>query len=431
MHNEPPTDANRPVESKESERTDGVANPKNVGLGRARKRRRNRHKRVENTTNAEAGEGLFKSVRDAMDALRKSTLALARSRGQDRQVEGIELKLTIRRDSTPEALADDYFRELNARFDEAQAVENDVVANRAFCFRCDSFLCDHAAPPDSRSVMSNYEPTGRPVWTDFASLLYHRRDPRAEAVANRTAGILTLIIEGAEVAGDRIEAFGGAHPPVEVLCELTVGMFPLSQNGEEGALTLQWLRLRKGGRERVLFHPIGDARLLGFASLDSDLARLLAAERSTARTQPAHSIKKREPDGADYLIQFATGRAHALSRDLQHHYSARGRRTLHARERAEVGERPTSMAFPEARAARDQSIYIDRKTATYVLLGKNSRVHFFNKKAAHVTSVRFSGEEITTRIDKGRWRPADAREISLFREQIQRQMQINGSNGAA
>lgn len=389
----------------------------NVKKKKARKRRA---KGAGHATNpAENRGGLHHAVREAMEAIRWTTLALARSRGQERHVEGVELKFKIRRDSSADALADEFFRQITARLDEARGEEDAVVPHRAFCFRCESFICEHSVPPDTRSVIARYEPTGRPVWIDFASLLYNRRDPRAEAVANRTPGILTLMIEAAELTQDRIEAFGGADPAVEILCELVAGMFTIENGGEdsEAALTLQWLRVRRHGRARVVFHPVADARLLNYAVTDPDLARLLTNERTAARTFGAAAAKK-VPGGNDAAVKFAIGRAHGLARDLQHHYTVRSRRTLHARERAEVGVRPTANAFPEARAAADQQIMIDRKTGTFVLLGKNSRVHFFNKEARHVTSVRFSGEEIRVRIEKNRWCAATPAEIVAFRKQL-------------
>lgn len=410
-------------------RTDGAS----VKLTKKRRRKRRRGDGNTNITNSPVAGGHFAAVKDAIETLRRSTLALARARGQEQSLDGIELKLKIRRDSPPELLATEFFNELNARLDEARTEEDFVVPRRAFCFRCESFLCEHSAPPEPRSVLSNYEPAGRPVWIEFASLLYNRNDPRAEAVARRKPGLLTLIMESREVNADRIEAFGGPRPPVEVLCQLAVGMFTISErNGsEEAALTLQWLLVRGGPRPRLVFHPIGDPRLLDYTFTDPDLAKILTSERNAARTHPAHIHKKRPAPAQDRSIQFAVARAHALARDLQHHYSVRGRRTMHARERAEVGERPTANAFPEARSAPDAAIFIDQKTGTFVLLGKNSRVHFFNKTARHVTSVRFPGEEIKTRIDKNRWRAAAAPEIRAFREQLNQQLERGGGNGLA
>lgn len=378
-----------------------------------------------------APRGIAHAVREAMEGLRWSALALARSRGLEQKLAGIELKLQIKRDVSADSLAWSFLKEISNRLDEAQSEEEFVVPNRAYCFRCESFLCTHSIQPRPLSVLANYEPTGRPRWVDFASLLYDRRDPRAEALADRSAGVVAIVLESHEITGNRIEAFGGTDPQIEVLSQLIAGPFPVLYGGaeDEGALTLQWLRVRTGsqngtnngdGRQRLIFHELGDSRLLDVAGsvADPGLARILSSSRAAARTLPWQTTKKRDPRSGDPFVIFATARAHELARDLQHYFSARSRRTLHAQERSEAGVRPTAHAFPEARSADDDAIRMDTKTKTYVLLGKNSRVHFFNSEGRHVTSVRFAGDAIRARMDTGRWRAATRDEIATFRARV-------------
>ena len=76
--------------------------------------------------------------------------------------------------------------------------------------------------------------------------------------------------------------------------------------------------------------------------------------------------------------------------------------------------RPTAHAFPEARAASDDAIWVDRAAGTFVLLGKNSRVHFFNGAGRHVTSVRFTGDAIRARLDTGAGAPRSPRRLPPF-----------------
>ncbi|MFN0207755.1 MAG: hypothetical protein ACKVS6_15715 [Planctomycetota bacterium] len=417
------------------------ANTKN----RRRRKRKTKARQTENTaappsqhidSNEFAPRGIAHAVREAMEGLRWSALALARSRGLEQKLAGIELKLQIKRGVSADLLALSFLKELSSRLDEAQTEEEFVVPNRAYCFRCESFLCEHSVQPQPLSVLAHYEPTGRPRWVDFASLLYDRRDPRAEALANREAGVVAIVLDADEITGNRIEAFGGANPQIEVLSQLIAGPFPIVYEGgeDEGALTLQWLRVRNGSqhdnnnnnhhngasRQRLIFHEVGDSRLLDVAGsiADPGLARILSSTRAAARTLPWQNIKKREPRTADPFVTFAASRAHELARDLQHYFSARSRRTQHAQERSEAGVRPTAHAFPEALSAADDAIRLDIKTKTYVLLGKNSRVHFFNSEGRHVTSVRFAGDAIRARVDTGRWRRATRDEIVTFRARV-------------
>lgn len=357
----------------------------------------------------------------AFSALTRAARALARSRGQEHQLESLELKLTITRNAAPGALAAAFLHELSARLDEARSADDAVAANRAYCLRCEGFVCDHAAPPSRSSIMIEYEPTGRPSWCEISTWLLSRGDARA--ASDGTSGIIVTIIDGDIVNKNRIEAFGGADPTVAVLVQIVAGPFRMP-GGDDGALTLQLLRVRRGSRERLVFHPVGDARLLGVAgaALDPDLSRILANAHTAARTHPAAPARRGgETRHADRILQFARGAAARIARDLQHHFSVRGRRTLHARERATGGARPTANAFPEARSAQDEMIWMDVKTHTFVLLGKNGRVHFFSEDGRHVTSVRFGGAEIESRVEKQRWRRAAPSEIKLFREAIRRQ----------
>jgi hypothetical protein len=375
-----------------------------------------------------APRGIAFAVREAMESLRWTVLALARARGLEQKLAGIELRFRVTREASAESLARNFLDELSARLDELQSEEESVVRNRAWCFRCESFLCDHSTPPTALSVLQQYEPTGRPCWLDFASFLYHRRDPRAEAVAERSAGIVAVVQTGEEVTEQRIEAFGGSSPQVEILSQLVAGPFPVGDGtgSDEGALTLQWLRVRRGsparGQYKLVFHELGDARLLDMAGsvADPGLARILTHARAAARTHPWQHTSRKPAGASDPFREFAVAHAHELARDLQHYYSARSRRTRHAQKRVEGGMRPTAHAFPEARAASDEDIRIDQQTKTYVLLGRNSRVHFFNKQLQHVTSVRFAGEAIRARIDTNRWRRATKDEVVAFRTLLER-----------
>jgi predicted dehydrogenase len=174
------------------------------------------------------------------------------------------------------------------------------------------------------------------------------------------------------------------------------------------------LKVKTPGGPRLVVQPIGYPRLLGPASSsgDHDLQRILASARALA----AERSRGASADAA--LVKLATTLTNDLARDLQHCFHVRSRRTLHARERAAIGVRPTSHAFPEARTAADADIRVDGAAGTFVLLGKNSRVHFFNREGRHVTSVRFQGEAIRARLDSGRWRPAEAAEIAQFRQRV-------------
>ncbi|MBL8692933.1 MAG: hypothetical protein JNJ88_02435 [Planctomycetes bacterium] len=403
-----------------------------AGERRPRKRRRGKGERPPAPDAARAPQRptqppeprvpLADAVRQALATLQRSAIAMARARGLEGKLDAVELRVRIGKAARPEALAESFLHELSARLDEAQSEEDAVVANHAYCFRCDSFLCTHSRPADPREVLSGYEPTGRPIWTDFVSLLLDRRDERAQAVAERAGGIVAFVLDGPSLTRNRIEAFGGERPPVEILTEVVAG--PFSVAGAEGreeqaALTVQFLAVRRPNHWRLVLHPISDPRLLGAAAAadDPDLAEILATCRSALRKRVRGAGRASEaPDPSVRALTSAL--ANDLARDFAHRYHVRGRRTRHAVERAEIGVRPTAQAFPDARAASDSDFLVDVKTGTVVVLAKNSRVHFFNPEGKHVSSVRFTGEAIRARQETGRWRAAHPGELTLFRARL-------------
>ncbi len=384
-------------------------------------KRRRRRKRVTKATAppppGTLAPGLLHAIREALETLRWSARAIARSRGLDARIESLDVTLPISGKAPPETLAEGFVRGLLEQLERIEGERDAVVPRRAWCFRCDSFLCAHAQPPEPRSVLSGYEPTGRPRWSDLLALLFDRRDPRAEPLAEGARGVVALALEGSELLADRLEAFGGATPAVEVVAQVIAGPFPVPSAAgpdEEAALTVQFLAVRDGAHTKLVLHPIGDARLLdaGASPVALHLAPILATARS------ALSGRARGAATTEALRRAASPAAHDLVRDLQHHFQIRGRRTAHAVERAEIGVRPTAQAFPDARAASDDAIRFDRETHTIVLLGRNGRVHFFNGEGRHVSSVRYPGEAIRARIDVGRWREATAAEVARFRARV-------------
>lgn len=352
-------------------------------------------------------------VQAAFAALDRATRALARARGIGASFRGVEMRIHLGNGEPPSALSERFLTELSSRLDEELAAEGLVVPNRAFCLRCESFLCPHARPRDAREVMAGYEPTGRPRWVEFLTRIVDRRDEHTTRVAEGVPGVLAIAEDGSTLTRDRIQAFGGESPDVEVLSQVIAGLFPLDPStGEEGAVTIQCLRVRTPSGPRLVVQPIGDPRLLSPARAagDLDLQRILAAARAAVKgTNPRPNVS---------LEETARSLTNDLARDLEHCFHVRSRRTRHARERAAIGVRPTSHAFPEARAARACDIRVDHSTGAFVLVGRNARVHFFSQDGRHVSSVRFPGTTIRARISTGRWRPALPGEVARFRARV-------------
>ena len=58
-----------------------------------------------------------------------------------------------------------------------------------------------------------------------------------------------------------------------------------------------------------------------------------------------------------------------------------------------------------------------------MVLGPKNRVHIFNDKGLHVTSVVYPGETVRQRTSGGKWRIPDAGEKAAFQEALRRQLE--------
>ena len=108
------------------------------------------------------------------------------------------------------------------------------------------------------------------------------------------------------------------------------------------------------------------------------------------------------------------GMARRLERDVR----ARTRRTRHAEQRHESGERPTRKAVEDIQGARGDAFLVDEKTGTVVVLGERGRTHFFNSDGRLVSSVRYSRDAIERKRGQGVWREASAGEIGNLRAKL-------------
>ena len=53
------------------------------------------------------------------------------------------------------------------QIEEAEAHRAVYQPGRAYCFRCESAVCEHSLPPSSVSVFQGYTATGQPEWHDL------------------------------------------------------------------------------------------------------------------------------------------------------------------------------------------------------------------------------------------------------------------------
>ncbi len=295
--------------------------------------------------------------------------------------------------------------------------EQAIVLGRTYCFRCDTSLCGHACPKDPREVFAGYSPTGMPLWADFVSWCIDRRDPRLSALLEGSSHVMAYMVPGRELHKDQLPVFGAEDKRYRILGQVVAGLFRL--NGPDGkaldaASSFQIVMVRNSdGKPELLLNSVSGADLLGKG--DPALSEILGTARkaldliSIRMEGIERNGKLRDPE--ELVVPVLKG----LIKDIEHHSKGFIRRTGHGRLRSMQGERPTEMAYPEARKATDVDILVDTLEGTIVVLGHNNRVHVFTRDGKHITSLRVRGDSIRKRIQSGRWRGADPAERGTFR----------------
>ena len=126
-------------------------------------------------------------------------------------------------------------------------------------------------------------------------------------------------------------------------------------------------------------------------------------------------IERALPD----LERRVGGILQGLGRRLEREQRARSRRTRHAERRHASGKRPTPKAIDDARAVNGESLLVDARAGTFVVLGQRGRTHFFTSEGQHVSSVRYSRDAIARKLKCEQWRKASTEQIETFRQRLE------------
>ncbi|MFP3940142.1 MAG: hypothetical protein ACLF0P_07540 [Thermoanaerobaculia bacterium] len=314
---------------------------------------------------------------------------------------------------------------------------------RVYCLRCGTAGCEHAALPGPRSTFGGYGPSGVPRFLDFPQWLVERRDPRAGDLYGRSSGT-------APRNGNRVVA---VHVPGEELVSAVLPAFR-ERTGKgsriHGQVTAGWYRAPDARGhpaplaatfQVVSSRPRGNRRRFGLNVLvvgpEGEPAEALFEQRGEvpwgAEARWAQSVlaaveqaaTKKARKGAKAAEQ-AEHRAEArvegllkgLARRLEKGGRARNRRTRHAAERHDQGDRPTRMALADLAQAKDEDVLLDTRRSTFVVVGERGRAHVFNRQGKLVTSVRYSTEAIERRRERGRWKPLPKDEVEALRVMV-------------
>jgi hypothetical protein len=365
----------------------------------------------------------------------------------------IDLRLPLVLDghsTSPEAFAADLAAAIEQQIDDAIEEAGAFQPGHAFCHRCEAAACEHSRPPTSRHVFLGYSPIGAPRWMEFGQYALEARHPDFDRLWEANPAFITVLMDRADLHGAMLGSF--RNDDRVVLGQVVAGFFTLPPRPGEGravlALTLQAVASRAvGGRRRLGLNLLGAAPggedLAILWERQSDLpwrravrwaqaALVTVAREARSGRRPRPSSPGEEPAGwwgaEETLERRVMGILQGLARRLEQDVRGRSRRTAHAGERHEGGERPTRKAIDDIRAAGPEAFLRDERAGTIVVLGDRGRTHFLTPAGRLVSSVRYSREAIDKKRNLGLWQPLGRIESAAARAAA---LKVGGDGGAA
>ena len=340
----------------------------------------------------------------------------------------VTLRVPLTRPDDREALTEEWIKTLNTKLDEAFAAADAFELGRVRCFLCNSTRCDHATPPTDVSTFAGYSPNGKPEWMSFTNLLIARKDPRVDRLYNDPPEIIAVAIGAAQLAEGLMPSFGAHDGMYRVLGQVAIGRVPANLSGrgkirDRVVFTLQIVETTAPGQPVTLrsnllglsMEAITEAAALGDPRAPAEALRLTVRAANEKIEALAMKAERSDVD----LVALAQPLLNELRGDLERVFRPARRRTQHAQERHEGGERPTGNALDDLRQASEDAFYRDTRHDTIVVIGDRSRAHVFNQDGKLVTSLRMRSDELERKVRKGRWKPIKAKEVSSLRARIQ------------
>lgn len=296
-----------------------------------------------------------------------------------------------------------------------------------YCLRCASTRCDHAAPTRSTDVFAGYSPSGVPRFWDFGQWLLGRQDSRVDHLYRTPPGLVAHVATGSDLTRDLLPAFRDADSGYHIHGQVAAGWYKFPTDAgltDSLALTFQIVSTRpREGRRRFGLNLIGKAP--GEEPLENLFDRVgeIPWQSATRWTQQIlRDIERstaRSPGPTDeQLEKRLDGLLKGLARRLEHQRRSQDRKTRHAQKRHREPERPTRKALADLEQARGDSILVDTRRDTLIVLGERGRAHVFNRAGRLVTSIRYSPDSIDRRRERGVWKPATEEQIGALRKQV-------------
>jgi hypothetical protein len=328
----------------------------------------------------------------------------------------LSLRIPLDEQHDARAAAGTAVEQILQRVREVREHERALKPGAVYSYFTDSADTEGCRPTEARQVFEGFNSTGKPVFSDFVTMAIERKDPAIDRLLAGEDIVLTQVTMGRVLRTQQLAEFGGNSPVYKILGQVNAGLFRVL--GAEGkcAFSFQLLRGKSlEGKVRLRLHAVGAVDLMDIA--DPSVLNILNRCQRFLDGE-AMRLQGMEQNGPVDDEEFALPLLNELAAKLSGMHKRQARRTEHARERTDEGQRPTACAYPDAGAAGDEDILFDSEKSTIVITGPKGRVHVFTPDARHVTSVMMQGSAIQNRRHTGRWRPAEPEERGEFRIQL-------------
>lgn len=338
----------------------------------------------------------------------------------------VKIPLDAKRDG--KQAANSLVEQVLRRVQEVRAHDRALVAGSVFDYHSEQ---ETARPAEPREVFDGYSSTGRPQFTDFVTMAIERKDDGIDELLNGEDRIVTHVSLGRVLRTQQLPEWGGTSPVFRILGQVDAGLYPVVNGPHKAAFSFQLLRgVTLEGKPRLRLHPVGavDVRDLADSSVAEILRRFqqtLDAESLRLAGQVARKTEDANGDASSVEVdeeEFVLPLLQDLAKRLAGRAKRRGRRTEHAVQRADEGQRPTPKASSDANEADDEHILEDDSEGTIVILGPRGRVHVYTRDARHITSIMMTGSNVQKRRQEGRWRAADPGARGEFRIALRRRL---------
>ncbi len=302
-----------------------------------------------------------------------------------------------------------------------------IQKGRVYCHRCESSLCEHSFPPSSMDVFEGFGSTGVPKWRSFHQVLLDMNDNRIDQLYDESPRLLSLFIPGKELKRKLLHSYGKSSKTYDILGQIISGYIhteKTKESPERIAFTVQIVESRKSNSETRLsvnficgvsdelkgqefFVDVGHHRIW---YIMQKLRRTVEQiERRLNESAAARNMKERKK-----LLSQIPGILRSVIRSLERSGRQSERKTQHSEIRR-VQNRPTSKALQEALNAGKEKFFFDTLRKTIIVMGSKNRVHVFNFKGRHITSMNMDHVSLDRRISQKRWRAASEAQIEKLR----------------